>query len=91
MCVAELDFLKMGKMGEQWAKISFFEFIEKIGHYFFLNLVCDKSLCHMSYSCTNPIFGKNLIPEKWGENALGQSDCRIFKSNIFLEQNDEMT
>ena len=24
-----------------------------------------------------------------GENALSQSDCRIFKANIFLEPNDE--
>ena len=25
-----------------------------------------------------------------GKNALGQSDCRIFNSNISLEQNDEI-
>ena len=25
-----------------------------------------------------------------GQNALGKSDCRLFKSNISLEQNDEI-
>ena len=30
-------------------------------------------------------FEKNM-----GQNALGKSDCRLFKSNISLEQNDEI-
>ena len=39
--------------------------------------------------CENPIFGKKLISEIY-QNALGQSDCRIFKSTVFLEENFEI-
>ena len=34
-------------------------------------------------------FGKNLATRGKGQNALGQSDYRIFKSIISLEQSDE--
>ena len=32
---------------------------------FFLNLVHNEILYYLLYSCSNPIFGKNLVPEIW--------------------------
>ena len=78
---------KIGEMGQKWAKIGFFKFIEKFSHYFFLDFV---SFVFVSFI----LMHKSHIWEKsdsWdiGQNALGQSDCRSFKSTISLEQNDE--
>ena len=63
---------------ENGLRIRFFEFIEKFGHLFFLDLVCNESLYFLLYSFTNPIFGKY---GSWylNQNALGQSDCRILE------------
>ena len=47
-----------------------FEFIEKFGHYFFLNLVYNESLYHSLYSCVNPTFGKILVLEIWVKMPL---------------------
>ena len=52
-------------------------------------MVYNESLYYLLYSCTNPIFWKNLLPEDMGQNVLDQSDCRVFKSTISLEHIDE--
>ena len=58
------------KNGENGPKIGFFEFIGKFTHYFFLSLVCKESLYLLLYSFTNPILGKNLVPEIWAKMLL---------------------
>ena len=51
-------------------------------------MVRKKSVYLLLYSCTNPILGKSQVPEIWmGQNTLGQSDCRIFKSIVSLQEN----
>ena len=66
LCVTESDLLKnffCPKNGENGPKIGFFGFTEKFSHKFFLNLVDKESSYYFLYSCTNPILGKNQVPE----------------------------
>ena len=49
---------KLGK----WAKNRFFS-IWKNCSQFLLNLFYNENVCYLLCSCTNPIFGKNLVPE----------------------------
>ena len=76
------------KLGE-WAKNRLFDFKEKSGHSFSLNLF------HKFFFLLFDVFlHKSYIWEKYfswdiGQNALSQSDCRIFKSSISPEQIDE--
>ena len=52
-------------------------------------MVYNESLSYLLYSCVNIIFtGKSGFWDM-GQNYLGQSDCRIFKSIISLEKRDE--
>ena len=55
---------KWGKWAKNGPKIGFFEFIEKLSHWFFLNLVFKESLYYLPYSCTNPIL------EIWAKMCL---------------------
>ena len=48
---------------ENQPNIGFFEFIEKFGHRFSLTFVYKERLYYLIYSCTNTIFGKNLVSE----------------------------
>ena len=41
----------------------FFDFLEKLGKLFSLNLFYNESLYYLSFPCTNPLFGKNLVPD----------------------------
>ena len=51
----------------------------------------EESLYWLLYSCANPIFAKSKsVSWDMVQNALGQTDCRIFKSTISLEQTDEI-
>ena len=51
---------KMGKI----EKIVFSEFIKKsIIFIYFLNVLYNESLYRLMCSYTNPVFGKNLVPE----------------------------
>ena len=43
------------------------KFIGKFSHCFFLNLVYNKTLYYLLYSCINPLFSKNLVPEIWAK------------------------
>ena len=74
LCVTEPDFLKKIFLPKKWAKngqkVEYFKFIGKFSHYFFLNLVLNESLYYLLYSCTNAIFGKNLVPEIWAKILL---------------------
>ena len=72
----EKDFLKKIFLHRKWGKwtkngqqIGFFKFIGKFSH-FLLNLVYNERLYYLLYSCTNPIFGKNLVPEIWAKMLL---------------------
>ena len=51
----------MGKISQN---IWFFEFIEKLGQYFFLNLIHNESLYYLLN--IDPIFGKNLLHQNMG-------------------------
>ena len=51
----------------RWVKNKVFEFIGKIFHCFFLTLVYKESIYYLLYSCTNPIFGKNLVFAIWAK------------------------
>ena len=51
------------KIGEMSQKIGFFEFKEKFGQKFSLNLSYNENLSCFLCSCTNSIFGKNVVPE----------------------------
>ena len=62
--------LKSGKIYPKLATKGFVEFIEKIGHQFFLNLVHNESLYYLLCSCTKPISQKNLVPEIWAKMFL---------------------
>ena len=66
------------KSGKNGPKIVFFEFIKKFGLLFLLDMIYNRSL-HKSH-----IWEK---PGSWdmGQDALGQLDCRIFKSTIYLD------
>ena len=88
LCVPEPDFF-CPKNGENDPKIGFLGFIGKFSHFFFLNLVYKKSSYYLLYSSTNPILGKKSCSWYMSQNALGQSDCRIFKLTISPEQKDE--
>ena len=46
-------------------KIGFFVLKEKFGHKFSLNLFYNESLYYLLCSCTNPLFGKSVVPEMW--------------------------
>ena len=66
---------KMGKMGQ---KQGFFEFIGKCSDWFFLNLVYKVILYYLLYSCTNPIFRKNRVPEIWTKMLLANQIAGFF-------------
>ena len=71
MHVTEPSFLKkktVPKMGKVSQKICFFEFIEKLGHYFFLSLIRNETLYYLLNM--HPIFGKNLVPEIWAKRLF---------------------
>ena len=76
------------KNGENWPKIFFLSLLKSFGYWFFLNLVCNECLYYLLYSQI-PYLGKS---GSWdmSQNALGQSDCRISKSNISLEPSSEI-
>ena len=67
----------------------FFEFIERFGHEFLLNVFYIETWYFLLCSSTNPICGK----ASWdiGQNTLWQSDYSIFKSTIFPERIYEIT
>ena len=50
---------KLGK----WSKNRFLEFKEKFGYQFSLNLFYNEYVYYLLCSCTNPMFGKNFVPE----------------------------
>ena len=63
-------------------KIGFFEFEEKFGHQFSLNLFYIENL-YLLCSCTNPIFGKNLVSEIEAE-MLSANQIAGFLNGLFL-------
>ena len=69
--------------GQKWAE-------NKVLWGVFFNLAYNESFCHMLYFSKTLILGK-LDSRDMRQNALGQSDSRIFKSTISLEKNDEKT
>ena len=93
LCVTEPDFLEKNyfpkKIVEMDQKKNFSEFEKKFSHSFSMNLFHKENLYYLLGSCTNTIFGKNLVPEGIGQNALSQSDCWIFKTTISPQQSDE--
>ena len=86
LCVAEADFLKKKIFA---TKMVFLKFIGKFSYYSFLNLIYNEILYYFLYSCTNPIFRKNLVAKIWAKMLSGQPDYRILKSTMTLGQYDE--
>ena len=85
-------FLKEIFYSKNEPKIGFFEFIENFGINFsrIWSIMKVYIICYILAQI--PYLGKTCVP--WcfprSQNALGQSDCKIFKSNTSLEQNDEI-
>ena len=74
LCMTEPNFAgkfflpkKWGKWAKNGPKTGFLEFIGKLSHLFFLNLVYKEILQYLLYSCTNPIHGEILVPEIWAK------------------------
>ena len=66
------------------------DFIEKFGDWFFSEFVLKwKFMLFAMFLLKNRIWERS---SSWcmGQNGLGQSDCRIFKSIVSLEQYDEI-
>ena len=61
---------KYGEIGLRWAGNRVFWIIKKFSLLFSLNLVYNESFYYLQYSCTNSIFGKNLVPEIWAKMLL---------------------
>ena len=76
-------------MDQKCDKMSVFKFIEKHAYELLLNLGHNQSLYYFLSSCTNLMFKKNLVPEtRW--NVISQSDWRILKFTVSLQQNNEL-
>ena len=71
----------MGKKGLIW---SFLEFSQKFSYYFLLE-VTKNGRRYNSVSLCKPHIWKNSALQLKGQNALMQSDCKVFRSLIFLE------
>ena len=71
------------KLGE-WAKNRLFDFKEKSGHSFSLNLFHKFFFCYLMCSCTNPIFGKNIFPEIQAK-MLSANQIAGFLNQVFLQ------
>ena len=71
----------MGKIGKK--KKRFFKFIGKFSHFFF-NLLYNESLQYFLYSCTNLMFGKNLVPEIWAK-MLSSNQIKGFLNQLYLQ------
>ena len=74
LCVTELDSLgkfflplKLGKETQNGPKTGFFQFIGKYGNWYLMNLIYNENVYYLLCSCTNPIFGKNFVPEIWAK------------------------
>ena len=76
------------KSGKNGPKIGFLGFIGKFSHCIFLNLVYKEISYYLLYSCTNPMLGKNLVPEIWAK-MLSADQIAGFLNWLYL-QNIEM-
>ena len=67
----------------------FFEIIGKFGLSFFLNLsynlFCSETLSYYLCSCTNPILGKNLVPEIWTK-MISANHIAGFLNQLYLQK-----
>ena len=64
-------------------KIGFYEFSGKLSNQLFLNLVYKESLYYLLYSCTNPIFVENLVPEIYAKMLLA-NEIAEFLNQLYL-------
>ena len=79
---------KLGKCTKNGQKTRFFEFIEKFGRGFVLNLFYNKNWYYLLCSCVNPIFGKVFIPKIWAKMFSTNQIARFFNRPFF--QNKSM-
>ena len=90
LCVTEPGFLKKSfcpkngengpKMGKKWG---FLNILENLVIIFFQDLVYTESFSYWLYSCTNPIFGKNLVPGIWVKMLLASQITRFLNQLYF--------
>ena len=73
------------KSGKNWPKIGFIGFIGKFSHCIFLNLVYKEISYYLLYSCTNPMLGKNLVPEIWAK-MLSANQIAGFLNWLYLQK-----
>ena len=73
------------KSGENGPKIGFIGFIGKFSHCIFLNLVYKEISYYLLYSCTNPMLGKNLVPEIWAK-MLSANQIAGFLNWLYLQK-----
>ena len=77
------------KIGEMSQKIGFFEFKEKFGQKFSLNLSYNENLSCFLCSCTNSIFEKNLVPEMWAKMVSANQIPGFFNQPFLQSKFDE--
>ena len=81
MTASFLGKLVLSKIGP---KTGFFEFKEKFGHSFSPNLFYNEIFYYLLCSCTNPLFGKDLISEIYAK-ILSVSQIAEFLNELFLQ------
>ena len=69
---------KLGKWTKNGPKTGFFEFIEKLGHLFVLDLFYNENLYYLLCSCTNTIFGKIFVSEIWAKMSSAYQIAGFF-------------
>ena len=79
---------KLGNCTKNGQKTRFFEFIEKFGRRFVLNLFYNKNWYYLLCSRINPIFGKIFIPKIWAKMFSTNQIARFFNRPFF--QNKSM-
>ena len=98
LCVAVHDRAGFNKkkLSQKWGKLAknrVFRIYWEFSHYFFQNLVSKESLYYLSYYCTNPILGKNLVPQIWAKMLLANQIAGflnwLYLQNTKMKKPDE--
>ena len=74
---------KWGKWTKNGKKWGFLNLLENLVIIFFQDLVYNESFRYLLYSCTNPIFGKNLVPGIWVKMLLASQITRFLNQLYF--------
>ena len=90
-CVTELDFFikNSSPKTQMYQKYAFLNLLKNlVVNFFWIWPTMKVYICYVITQ--SPYLGKVCFL-RYGQNALGQSDCRVFKSTISLEQMNEIS